>query len=92
MGGDSQLITRFTDAALQDDITLQIISAVGAKLTRGERARIFAKGTNNLEAYQKVMQGWEYWYDITLQLHKKTLKKEVKSLRRPVDCGYKEIV
>jgi adenylate cyclase len=51
--------------ALQDEITLQIISAVGAKLTRGERARIFAKGTNNLEAYQKVMQGWEYWYDIT---------------------------
>jgi adenylate cyclase len=51
--------------ALQDEITLQIISAVGAKLTRGERARIFAKGTKNLEAYQKVMQGWEYWYDIT---------------------------
>ena len=50
--------------SLQDEITLQIISAVGAELTRGERARIFAKGTNNLEAYQKVMQGWEYWYDI----------------------------
>jgi len=29
---------------------------------------------------------------LTLQLHKKTAKKEVKSLRRPVDCGYKEIV
>jgi hypothetical protein len=30
--------------------------------------------------------------NLTLQLHKKTVKKEVKSLRRPVDCGYKEIV
>jgi hypothetical protein len=29
---------------------------------------------------------------LTLQLHKKSEKKEVKSLRRPVDCGYKEIV
>jgi hypothetical protein len=28
----------------------------------------------------------------TLQLHKKSEKNEVKSLRRPVDCGYKEIV
>ena len=51
--------------ALQDEITLKIISAVGAELTRGERARILAKGTNNLEAYQKIMKGWEYWYGIT---------------------------
>ena len=29
---------------------------------------------------------------LTLQLHKKSEKNEVKSLRRPVDCGYKEIV
>jgi len=25
-------------------------------------------------------------------LHKKSEKKEVKSLRRPMNCGYKEIV
>ena len=30
--------------------------------------------------------------DETLQLHKKSEKKEVKSLRRPMNCGYKEIV
>ena len=29
---------------------------------------------------------------LSLQLHKKSEKNEVKSLRRPVDCGYKEIV
>lgn len=48
--------------ALQDEITLQIISAVGAELTGGERTRILAKGTNKFEAYEKIIQGWEYWY------------------------------
>jgi hypothetical protein len=29
---------------------------------------------------------------LALQLHKKTIKRVVKSLRRPVDMGYKQIV
>jgi len=48
--------------ALQDEITLRIISAVGAEVTRGERARINAIGTNNVDAYIKATQGWEYFY------------------------------
>lgn len=51
--------------AIQDEITLKIISAVGAEVTRGERARINAIGTNNVEAYLKVMQGWEYYFGPT---------------------------
>jgi adenylate cyclase len=43
--------------ALQDEITLRITQALQIKLTEGEQARIFGKGTNNLDAYLKWMQG-----------------------------------
>jgi adenylate cyclase len=42
--------------SIQDDITKKIITAVHAKLTEGERARVFAKGTFNLQAYLRCMQ------------------------------------
>jgi adenylate cyclase len=42
--------------ALQDEITLRIVSALQVKLTVGEQARMTAKDTNNLEAYLKLMQ------------------------------------
>ena len=42
--------------AVQDEITLKIVSALQVKLTVGEQARMTAKDTNNLEAYLKLMQ------------------------------------
>jgi len=42
--------------ALQDDITMKIITAVQVKLTAGEAARVRAKGTENRQAYDKYMQ------------------------------------
>jgi TolB-like protein/Tfp pilus assembly protein PilF len=42
--------------AIQDDITKQIISALQVVLTEGEQARVYGKGTDNLEAYLKVME------------------------------------
>jgi TolB-like protein/Flp pilus assembly protein TadD len=48
--------------ALQDEITKEIMSAIQVKLTAGEHARVFAKGTSNLKAYIKVMQGNGYFY------------------------------
>jgi len=47
--------------ALQDEITLRILSAVGAELTQGERARVYGKGTNSLAAYSKVVKGYEHF-------------------------------
>ena len=47
--------------ALQDDITKKIITALNVKLTHGERAAVYAKGTDNLEAYLKVLQGFQYY-------------------------------
>jgi adenylate cyclase len=41
---------------LQDEITMKVLTAVQVKLTKGEESHIFAKGTNNLDAYLKVIQ------------------------------------
>jgi adenylate cyclase len=45
--------------AVQDEITIKIITAMQVKLTEGEQARAVAKGTNNLEAYLKSLQAHE---------------------------------
>jgi adenylate cyclase len=51
--------------ALQDEITIKIISALQVKLTDGEIARIRAKGTQNLEAYLKVLHARESFFTVT---------------------------
>ena len=45
--------------SLQDEITMKVLSAVQVKLTKGEMARLFEKGTKNLDAYLKVMEAME---------------------------------
>ena len=47
--------------ALQDEITMQILTALQVELTRGEQARVFAKGTTNFEAYIKFLQASKYY-------------------------------
>jgi adenylate cyclase len=51
--------------ALQDDITMKVISALQVKLTEGEHARILAKGTKNLQAYLKFLQAREIFFTVT---------------------------
>ena len=45
--------------AIQDDITMKIITAMQVHLTEGEQARMTAKGTKNLEAYLKLLEALE---------------------------------
>jgi adenylate cyclase len=45
--------------ALQDDITIKVMTAMRVQLTEGDYARAFAKGTKNLEAYLKAMQSYQ---------------------------------
>jgi len=42
--------------ALQDEITMKIITALQVKLTEGEMAHAFAKGAKNIDAYIKFLQ------------------------------------
>jgi len=46
--------------AVQDEITKKIITELQVKLTAGEEARLWAKGTDNLEAYLKYLEGREH--------------------------------
>jgi len=48
--------------ALQDEITLKIMAALQVKLTHGEQAHTFIRGTENLEAYEKILGGFEYFF------------------------------
>jgi tetratricopeptide (TPR) repeat protein len=45
---------------LQDEITMKILTELQVKITEGEAARIHAKGTKNLQAYLKVLEGDGY--------------------------------
>jgi TolB-like protein/class 3 adenylate cyclase len=45
---------------LQDEITMKILTELRVKITGGETARVTAKGTNNLQAYLKVLEAIGY--------------------------------
>ena len=45
--------------ALQDEITMKIVTALQVKLTTGEMAHLMAKGAKNIEAYIKFLQALE---------------------------------
>jgi len=46
--------------ALQDEITMRVITALEVKLTEGEQARLRSKGPGNLEAYLKGLKALAY--------------------------------
>ena len=45
---------------LQDEITMEILRALEVKLTEGEQARIYRRGTDNIEAYIKALKAIGY--------------------------------
>jgi TolB-like protein/class 3 adenylate cyclase len=45
--------------ALQDEITMEVVTAMRVKLTDGDQARLYTKGTKNLKAYLKHLEGIE---------------------------------
>ena len=61
-GYDRELKDIFT---LQDEITLKVITELSVKLTEGEKARFWAKGTDNLDAYLKAYKAQEHFRRFT---------------------------
>ena len=47
--------------AIQDEITLKILTGLQVKLTEGEQARMWGKKYKNLEVYLKLMEGLSLW-------------------------------
>ena len=62
--------------ALQDEITITVMRAMRVKLTEGEQAALWQrKGlTNNLEAFEKTLQGRVYMYQATKEGNVKARK------------------
>ncbi len=48
--------------ALQDEITMKIVTALRVKLTEGEQARLYDKSTDNLDSFMKVLEGDPYFF------------------------------
>jgi len=53
--------------ALQDEITMKLITAMGVNLTYGEQFHFFTQGLGNLHAFDKFMRGLEYFYRFNKQ-------------------------
>jgi adenylate cyclase len=51
--------------AVQDEITLAIVSSLQVKLTDGEQARLRDRTTDNLEAWGLAVRGYSYWHRYT---------------------------
>jgi TolB-like protein len=51
--------------ALQDKITGKIVAALAVKLTAGEQELVARKDTDNMEAYDAFLQGWEHYLRLT---------------------------
>jgi len=79
--------------ALQDEITLKIVSALQVKLTEGEKARMWDRGTRNLEAYEKNMQSYKSLLLATKEgnARARQLAKEALALDPKYKCAYKTL-
>ena len=51
--------------ALQDKITQKIVSALEVKLTGGEKEQVGQKGTDNIAAYNALLEGWDHFLRYT---------------------------
>ncbi|MCH8001379.1 MAG: adenylate/guanylate cyclase domain-containing protein [Proteobacteria bacterium] len=47
--------------ALQDRVTRKIVAALAVQLTAGEQERVARKETDNAEAYDAFLQGWQHY-------------------------------
>ncbi|MBI3797686.1 MAG: adenylate/guanylate cyclase domain-containing protein [Deltaproteobacteria bacterium] len=55
--------------ALQDEIRQKIMTALKVKLTKEEQERFKRAPTDNLEAYDYLLRGGEYWRRFTKEAH-----------------------
>jgi adenylate cyclase len=53
--------------AVQDDLTQKILTALHVELTHGEGARVWARGTENLQAYLKLLQARENFFQMNIE-------------------------
>jgi adenylate cyclase len=64
---DRDLIDLFK---LQDELVQAIVTKMAIRIDESERARIMRKDTENLQAYDYLLRGWEYFYQNTREGNK----------------------
>ena len=76
------------------DITQEILTALQVELTRGEQARVSSRGTNNLKAYLKLLQGHEKWLQMNRENNAlaRKLSEESIALDRDYALAYVSLV
>ncbi len=73
---------------IQDEITKEIVTALRVKLTDGEEARVLARGTNDIEAWQLCVRAYELYlrFNSTDFLEARALAE--KALQRDPNYAY----
>jgi TolB-like protein len=64
--------------AIQDEITKKVVTALEVKLTKGEQARVFAGGTDNVEAWALGAKAW----NLSVRYSKENMAKAQEFLGR----------
>jgi adenylate cyclase len=79
--------------ALQDEITMQIVTALQVKLTEGEQARMWVKKYKNLNVYLKALEGWSLWRKGTKECYIRfgQLGQEIVDMAPEVSTGYRTL-
>ncbi len=79
--------------AIQDQITKKIIAELQVRLTEGEQARIYERGTKNLDAYLKVLQAAEIGrrFNEENNLRARRLAEEAVALDPDYATAYREL-
>ncbi|MGD2185456.1 MAG: adenylate/guanylate cyclase domain-containing protein [Desulfobacterales bacterium] len=72
---------------LQDKITQKIIGSLTVKLTANEKKQIAFKGTDNIEAYDAFLQGWDHYLRSTPEAFRKAIPFFKKSVELDPNYG-----
>ena len=76
--------------ALQDEITIKIMTALGVELGEGEQVRSKLKGINNLDVFLKLVQAAGYFYRMNREGNVLARQKieEIKAIDPDVSMAY----
>ncbi|MGD9227875.1 MAG: adenylate/guanylate cyclase domain-containing protein [Desulfobacterales bacterium] len=72
---------------LQDKITQKIIGSLTVKLTSSEKKQIALKGTENIEAYDVFLQGWDHYLRSTPEAFREAIPFFKKAVELDPDYG-----
>jgi adenylate cyclase len=76
--------------AIQDEITMKIITALQVKLTTGDPERLYSKGTSNLAAYLKCLQARELIFGAVAKKEENMLARRLAQEAINLDPNYSE--